>query len=278
MRAEHAARRLLRRTRSLARQASRRRPLEPAGAPLGVDDTHITLVLPAPAPPEPRGEREPRLEPRPEQPDEVARLRARLERSEHAAAWLRTRLRAERMRGATTPALDAAALADDLTRDLARLRAHDAESIGRVVRRVLAAHRLPVQPPWTQTRTGRRTAGAAGETAPGAGPATIAGWSREQQEAMAALALARAPEIASPLYVDRALTMVAVHGGGTLARLTRESGFDSAMGKRRLRLAIDALAALGALVARDGVYTLNTEYRPPHQPRGPHGPGHSARR
>lgn len=247
VRAERVARRLLRRTRSLAQQASQRLPLgspSPLSPSTGSTGKHMTLVLPAPSP---QADAQ-------ELAAEVVLLRARLERSEHAAAWLRARLRAERMRRMATPTLDADAVAAGLTRDLAGLRAHDAEAIGRAVRRVLTAHGLPVR-----TQAARGAAGGQ-DTAP------LPGWSREQQEAVAAQALARAPEVANPLYVHRALALVAVHGSGTLAHLTRMSGFDSAMGKRRLRLAIDALVALGALVVRDGIYTLDTEYRPARQP------------
>lgn len=253
VRAEHAARRLLRRTRSLARHASRRLPLSPPSAlpDPGPTGDHSALVLPTPPQQtQPAAWDAPELH---ELADEIALLRARLERSEAASAWLRARLRAERLRRAVTPRLDAAGLAADLARDLARLRAHDDESIGRAVRRVLAAHGLPA-PPLSPRDT------------PGTVPPTLPGWSREDQDAVAAQVLAHAPEVSSPFYVHRALALVAAHGRGTLAQLTRASGFDSAMGRRRLRLAIDGLVALGALVARDGAYLLNTEYRPQPQP------------
>jgi len=243
VRAEGMARRLLRRTRSLAEQTSHHLPRGATTASSGAGDGHITIALP-PAPP---------VSASVAAPDDTALLRARLERAEYAAAWLRARLRSERRRGVVTPRVDAAALAADLTRDLARLRAYDTASIGQVVRRVLSAHGLPVHDRPVSLKHG-------------AAPATVPGWSRAQQEAVAARVIARAPEVSSPLYVHQALTLASGQGG-TLARLTRASGLDSAMSKRRLRLALDALVALGALTLRDEVYTLDTEYRPDHHAR-----------
>ena len=139
------------------------------------------------------------------------------------------------------------ALAADLTRDLSRLPAYDAASVGHVVRRVLATHGLPT---YDRPATPKH----------GATPATAPGWTRAQQDAVAARVIARAPEVSSPLYAHQALILAAGQGG-TLARLMRASGLDSAMSKRRLRLALDALVALGALTLRDEIYTLNPDYK-----------------
>ncbi len=262
-RAERVARRLLRRTRSLAQRASQRLPIGSASILSEPHDAHITLVLPAPVPaPMSVPDATPASPAGSErgQADERAVLRARLARAEHAAAWLRARLRAERLRRAGAPRLDADALAADLTRDLSRLRTYDAEAVGRVVRRVLSAHGLPVRIA-VPARPGRSVA--VSNT-----PTVMPDWPRARQEAVAAQALARAPEVSHPRYVYQALALVASNGSGTLAQLTRASGLDSAMGKRRLRLAIDALVALGALTLRDGIYSLNME---DHSPRTPHG-------
>lgn len=249
VRAEGMARHLLRRTRTLAEQASQRLPRGATTTVPEAGDERITL---APPPIAPAGASV-------TAPDDTALLRARLERAEHAAAWLRARLRAERGRAAATPRVNATALTADLTRDLSRLRAYDAASVGQVVRRVLSAHGLPAHDRPASPKYG-------------AAPATVPGWTRARQEAVAALVIARAPEVSSPLYVHQALALSA-RQGGALARLTRASGLDSAMSKRRLRLALDALVALGALTLRDGVYTLDTDYQPERHARVPREPG-----
>lgn len=246
--AVHAARRLLRRTRSLAQQASQRLPRGLTVTSTGETAEiahHATLAPPSSAPsaPDPRDER-------------IAQLQACLERSEHASSWLRARLRAERLRRAARPAFDATELAADLTHDLMRLRAHDEETVGRVVRRTLAAHGLPVQQRTERARSAKNKAATA-----------IPGWTRETRDAAARQVLTRVPDVANPSYVYHALAVIAENGGGTLASLTRAAGYDSAIARRRLRLAVEALATLGALHVRDGFYTLNTDYRAPTAPR-----------
>jgi len=271
-RAERAGRRLLRRTHSLARQvsqrAARRLPSGSTSIPSQPNDAPITPVssvpVPVPVPVPATGNEHARADERAALAA-LAALQARLARAEHATAWLRARLRAERLRRAGAPRLDADALAADLTRDLSRLRTYDAEAVGRVVRRVLSTHGAPVRTA-VQARPDRT--GAVGAT-----PAAIPDWPRARQEAVAARVLAHAAEVSHPRYVYQALALIAGHGGGTLAHLTRASGLDSAMGKRRLRLAIDALVALGALALRDGIYTLTMEDHPPHTPRGQGAPG-----
>ena len=238
VRAEGMARRLLRRTRSLAEQASQHLPRGATTTTPDVGDGRVTTALPPVAAPARASVAA---------PDDTALLRARLERAEHAAAWLRARLRSERRRGAATPRVDAAALAADLTHDLSRLRAYDTASVGQVVRRVLSTHGLPVHDRPASPKHGATSA-------------TVPGWTRAQQDAVAARVIARAPEVSSPLYAHQALILAAGQGG-TLARLTRASGLDSAMSKRRLRLALDALVTLGALTLRDEVYALTPDYK-----------------
>jgi len=238
VRAKGMARRLLRRTRTLAEQASHHLPRGASTTPPDAVAGRVTLALPPVAAPARASVAA---------PDDMALLRARLERAEHAAAWLRARLRSERRRKAATPRVDAAALAADLTRDLSRLRAYDTAAVGQVVRRVLSTHGLPVHDRPASPKHGATSA-------------TVPGWTRAQQDAVAARVIARAPEVSSPLYAHQALILAAGQGG-TLARLTRASGLDSAMSKRRLRLALDALVALGALTLRDEVYALNSDYK-----------------
>src|SRR5690348_11358207 len=108
-RAEHVARRLLRRTHLLAHRASRTLPVVPTVEAPPSDDRHLTLPLAPlelalPAAPE-SAEREGM----PSAERELAELRQRAARAEHAAAWLRARLRAERTRAAAPPEIDATA-------------------------------------------------------------------------------------------------------------------------------------------------------------------------
>ncbi len=250
-RAEHVARRLLRRTRFLTGHAARKLPVAPPLAP-GADDGHITLVLPA----------QPAVDERAAREQELLELRARAERSEHAAAWLRARLRVERRRSTPTPQVDVAALTADLTRGLAALNAPHPGAVRRVVQQTLAAHGLA--PPDA-----------------GAGDAPPLPWSQEQQDALAQATLARAPEVADPAYVYRAIGLLAQRGRLTLPALTRAAGFASPMARRRLRLAVEALVALGALAARDGAYSLNSTWKPATPattPRGHQGRKGASRR
>jgi hypothetical protein len=240
-RAEHVARRLLRRTRLLTGHAARNLPVAPPHAQ-SADDGLITLVLP----PQPAADERAALD------QELLDLRARAERAEHAAAWLRARLRVERSRAARTPQVDVAALTADLTRGLTALNAPHPGAVRRVVQRTLAAHGL---------------------AAPGVGVGDTATppWSQEEQEALARAVLARAPEVADPAYVYRAIGLLAQRGRLTLPELTRAAGFDSAMARRRLRLAVEALVALSALSARDGAYSLNPAWKPPTPAATLHG-------
>ncbi len=303
--AGYAARRLLRRTRLLAHRASHGLPaLTTPGA-----DGHIVITLPvsapasaagddlplpamapvtaASAPPvdadgepaardvwtqddeEEWGEREQGYERGPA--SESLDWRTRAERAEHAAAWLRSRLRAERARLREQSALapiDAKKLATDLAGELARLRATHPDAVERVVRRVLAAHGLPVQAPPGRGQERRRTDGGAARDKRGGADVTSAamtasGWSREQLATVAAQVLTRTPEIADAAYVERVLALVARAGRATLPALLQSSGLDSAMARRRLRLTVESMAALDLLLARNGVYTLNAHYQPP---------------
>ncbi len=215
--------------------------------------------------------------------------RTRAERAEHAAAWLRSRLRAERARSRSQSALapiDAKRLATDLAGELARLRTTHPDAVERVVRRVLAAHGLPTQAP----RGSGQERGGAGRVAArdgrgGTSAATTAmamtasGWSRDGLAAVAAQALARTPEIADAAYVDRVLALVARAGRATLPALLQSSGLDSAMARRRLRLTVETMVALGPLLVQNGVYTLNTHYQPPvRQARAGRGASQGQRR
>jgi len=311
--AGYAARRLLRRTRLLAHRASHGLPaLTTPGA-----DGHIVITLPAPAPASTSTARddlplpvmapvtaafapavdvdsesaaeeawvhddeedweEPEQEHNRGQVRESLDWRTRAERAEHAAAWLRSRLRAERARSRSQSApapIDAKRLATDLAGELARLRATHPDAVERVVRRVLAAHGLPVQAPRGNGqeggRAGRITArdGRGGTSAATTMAMTASGWSRDGLAAVAALVLARTPEIADGAYVDRALALVARAGRATLPALLQSSGLDSAMARRRLRLTVETMAALGPLLAQNGVYTLNAHYQPPVKQTG----------
>ncbi len=203
--------------------------------------------------------------------------RTRAERAEHAAAWLRSRLRAERARSwsQSAPApIDTKRLATDLAGELARLRTTHPDAVERVVRRVLAAYGLPTQAPRGGEQEGgaRRIAARDGRggtiAATTAMAMTASGWSRDGLAAVAALVLARTPEIADGAYVDRVLALVARAGRATLPALLQSSGLDSAMARRRLRLTVETMAALGPLLAQNGVYTLNTHYQPPVKQTG----------
>ncbi len=264
-RAERVARRLLRRTRLLrgpangdARDAQDARDTG-RNSPASADDTPMTLLPPPP------DRSDDRTSDKGSQnlAREVAALRARAERAEHAAAWLRARLRAERARR-PTGAIDASALVADLARDLARLRYPRPDEIRRIVERALTAQGLP-----TGGAGGLRSSGGRNVV-----PALPPGWSTARREAVGRQVIARAPDVADPLYVYRALALVAERGRLTVPGLLRASGLDSGMAKRRLRLAVEALAGLGALKERDGVYTLNPDYHPSPQPGAhPQRPG-----
>ena len=238
------ARHLLRRTRLLAHPAARKAAPSAPSVATAADD-YVTLAVPRIAAPdtEQRG-------------DELARqldeLRGRVERAESAAAWLRARLRAERQQRAPALRLDAATLAADLARDLARLQTPHREAVRRVVYRALAAHGLPIT-----ALDDERAEGTHGIAR------SLPLWPREQQEAIAEQVLARVPDVASPSYVYRVLELVAARGSLTLPELTRAAEYTSAMGRRRLRLTADALVAAGALSTHDGAYTLNMAWTPP---------------
>lgn len=238
VRAEHVARRLLRRTRLLTSHASRKLPVVPTIEPPASDD-HITLILPE-LPTHLEDERAGHAR-------EVLELLARAERAEHAAAWLRARLRSQRARTASRPQIDAAALTADLTRGLATVNTANREAVRRVVQQALAAHGLVANT--------RRDSSAGHDAA--AMP-----WPQEQQDALARAVLARAPDVADPAYVYRAVGLVAQRGRLALPELTRAAGYESAMARRRLRLTVEALVALGALTARDGAYSLNAQWTP----------------
>jgi len=271
-RAEGVARRLLRRTRLL------RGPVNSVNggardtghhSPASAGDTPVKLIPPRPDRSDARASDASASDERSQSlAREVAALRARAERAEraeHAAAWLRARLRAERARR-PTGAIDASALAADLARDLARLRYPRPDEIRRIVERALTAQGLP--------------AGGAGAPAGRGGggrdvvPAAPPGWSAARREAVGRQVIARAPDVTDPLYVYRALALVAERGRLTVPGLLRASGLDSGMAKRRLRLAVEALAGLGALKERDGAYTLNPDYHPsPRHGAHPQRPG-----
>lgn len=256
-RAEHVARRLLRRTHLLAHRASRTLPVVPTVEAPPSDDGHLTLPLAPlelalPAASE-RVEREGVLSAE----RELTELRRRAARAEHAAAWLRARLRAERTRAAAPPQIDAAALAADLARDLSRLSSHHQEAVLRVVRRRLADYGLPVPVSPARPEQPRRV------TSSDVPSLDLPGWSPDALEAVTKAALARAPEVADPTYVTRALELVTRRGRATLAVLWGDAGLASPMSRRRLRLAVEALVALGALTEQRGAYSLNTAYQPP---------------
>lgn len=269
-RAEHVARRLLRRTHLLAHRATGALPVVPTLEAPASHDGLITLPLP----PLEHGSLDAHER-------EATALRWRAARAEHSAAWLRARLRAERGRQAAPPVIDAAALAADLARDLAKLPAHHQEAVLRVVRRRLAEYGLPVpgeapRPAAEGARAGtarglsNEARGGPGNLArggPGGPTLDLPGWTTKEQEDVAARVLARVPEVADPAYVYRALDQVARQGRCTPAQLLNASGLSSPMARRRLRLAVEALDALGALTLQDGCYRLNTTYQPPRPER-----------
>lgn len=257
-RAEHVARRLLRRTHLLAHRASRTLPVVPTVEAPPSDDGHLTLSL---APLEltlPAAPKSIEQEGVPSAERELAEWRQRAVRAEHAAAWLRARLRAERARAAAPPEIDAAALAADLARDLSRLSSHHQEAVLRVVRRRLADYGFPVPVPPAPPEQPRR---GVGSVAPAL---DLPGWPAGALEVVTKLVLARAPEVADSAYVTRALELVTRRGRTTLATLWSDAGLAAPMSRRRLRLAVEALAALGALTEQRGMYSLNTAYQPPH--------------
>lgn len=262
------ARHLLRRTRLLAHRASQTLPaLSITG------DDRITLALPETAfiPRRDGGDVSlPALVfvDAAEHLEMAARLDGlllRAESAEAAAAWLRVRLRAERAgrreREKRPHGLDAAALRADLTRELAQLHVRDVVAVGRVVDAVLRAHGLPLAPahPSEQRRTrrgpGARKQGSGTSSRPYAPPPP--GWTQEQLRATAARVLRQWPEIdADPAYVENALTLVVRLGRPTLSDLLRASGYDSPMARRRLRLAVEGLVAVGALIRHTDRYSI----------------------
>ena len=239
------ARRLLRRTQLLTRGASRKIPV------LSTLDQkregQIAIVVPD-LPPH-TGERE---EYREEMMGELARALVRAERAEQAAAWLRARLRAARARNhADTPRIDAAALSAELTDGLSRLRQpQERFAVERVVRRTLVAHGLAPDPREPGQTRQNQTA------------ADLLPWSHDQLEALGRQVVSRAPEVADPGYARRILELLVQARQLSLPKLLAASGLSSAMSRRRLRLAAEALAALGVLTVRDGAYALNRDWTP----------------
>jgi len=255
------ARHLLRRTRLLAQRASQTLP--------STGDDRITLAL-----------SEATFVPRPDDGDDVlipapvfieatgrremaARLDdllLRVERAEAAAAWLRARLRAERARARdrqkTPHGFDVATLRADLTHGLTQLRAHDAGAVGRVVDAVLLAHGAPLapaRPPEPRQTRLRAEAKKRGSGLPSTPPPP--GWTQGQLRATTARVLRHSPEIGvDPAYVENALALVVRLGRPTLSDLLRAAGYESPMARRRLRLAVEGLAAVGALVHHSDRY------------------------
>lgn len=248
------ARHLLRRTRLLKKPRQAQTPVAQR-----VDNAAVpeTQAISAPTAARPLAGSRPRDDELAQLLEEMSELRARVQRAETAAAWLRARLRAERVRRAPLPQFDATALAADLVRELHGLHTPHPEAIRRVVYRTLAAHGLPVSQEAIEGRGG-----------PTRGAVL---WPREQQEVLAAAVLARTPEVADPAYIYRVLALLAERGRLTLPDLVHAAGYSSAMARRRLRLAVEALAALGALTIRDGAYALNAAWTPPTPPRETRG-------
>lgn len=233
-------RKLLRQTRMLAERASNEWPF-PWHDDDGVSETYLILPPPSPSP----------------SVESIAALTARAEQAEHAAAWLRARLRAERRRPVGPPPIDVASIVADLAPQLSRLREPRVETVERIVARVLSAHGLSLRIDGVavdKRGIGRRAVNL---------PLVLPGWTEEQQEAVAAQALARTPDIQDTFYVYRALGAVAAHANVPLEEIARATSLGSGMARRRLRLALEALCALGVLVVRGNTYALNPDYRPP---------------
>ena len=166
--------------------------------------------------------------------------------------------------------VDTAALAADLTRGLSRLHSPHPEAVRRVVYRTLAAHGLPIS----------HADGAHGERSERPATASVSSplpWPREQQETLATLVLAREPDVADPAYIERVLVLLAERGRLSLPELSRAANYTSAIARRRLRLAVEALTAIGALTTRDSAYTLNTDWTPPAAAMSGQGQGHHRR-
>lgn len=255
--ASDMARHLLRRTRLLAHRASQTLPTLPT-----VGDDRITLTLPEADFASRTDAGDSALAPASVFVDETERLEIatrlhdlllRAERAEGAAAWLRVRLRAERARARDrvkmSRGLDAVALRADLTRDLAQLRTRDMTAVGRVVDRVLLAHGLPIAPARTSMRRGSEAKKRGASVSPRPYIPPPPGWTEGQLRAMAARVLRHSPEIGGDAaYVENALALVVRLGRPTLSDLLRASGYESPMARRRLRLTVEGLVAVGALV------------------------------
>jgi len=164
----------------------------------------------------------------------VARLRHALERERQARALADAALR------------DPQPLIEQLVADLTALPRRDEAALRETVSAVLSAYGFQA------TGAGDHAASATGgERAP-----VVPGWDRTRIEALTTHVLAAQPEIGARRYVHLSLEGLARQGTLTAAQLAAAADLTSPLARRRLRLALEALAAAG-VARRDGLrFTL----------------------
>ena len=131
---------------------------------------------------------------------------------------------------------------DQLVADLRPVERQNETAMRQAIASVLGAHgfKLP------QNRPPPRL-----DHDPGAELPAIPGWDRQRVQAIIAQILAGNPDIGGPRYLQVSLAALAAQGHITAAQLAISIGVTSPVGRRRVRLALEALCASG-MARREG--------------------------
>jgi len=239
--AGRTAAKLLRQTRTRAKLGSLHLPITFQGF------GRQTIVLPVPsgdAPPDPTT---PEAGEPPEPLAHTRALRGRLGATERRLARLRHALERERQARALAGAAlrDPQPLIEQLVADLTALSRRDETALRETVTAVLTAYGFQA------AAADEHPARAAGEAAP-----VVPGWDRARIDALATRVLATHPEIGARRYVHLSLEGLARQGSLTAAQLAASADLTSPMAQRRVRLALEALAAVGVARREGQRFTL----------------------
>ena len=240
--AGRTAAKLLRQTRTRAKLGSLHLPITFQGF------GRQTIVLPVSSgdsPPDP-------TTPKPGEPSpplaHTRALRGRLGATERRLARLRHTLERERQARAMAGAAlrDPQPLIEQLVADLSALPHQNGAALRETVTAVLTAYGFQATGP-----ADHAVSATGGETAP-----VVPGWDRARIEALTTRILAAHPEIGARRYVHLSLEGLARQGSLTAAQLAAAADLTSPMAQRRIRLALEALAAAGVARREGQRFTL----------------------
>ena len=175
---------------------------------------------------------------------EVRALRSKLAAAERRNARLRSALQRQRlaMARAEEAQRQPRTLINHLVSDLAGLGSAGEDDLRRAVTSVLAAYGFDVA--------------AAEEEPVEESKASIPGYDRRQVVTLVERVLAAQPEIGSARYVQLTLDALGRQGALSLQQLGTITGMTSPMARRRLRLAVEGLCAVGAVRPEGSRYIL----------------------